>query len=279
MAMLHRIGMAVLVGMCMGAEPAMAQPLLLGGTQLAPENSYSYLGAIMPFAGGRLGSGWFGTVFSNYLTYNYNYDYGGLISKLPPTLAQAIFKELGTTNPLARVQVSAPGIQGGIGYAWQGSDYQLALSGALGYQYFLVSIHTLGKTVSLDETIPVSPTTPKQIYLSTGGPLGGTVSFTPQVQAHYDFTPVLYVSTMASYSFGQRAYWSRFRGGIRPLSWLSFGPEGVLQGGVNYRIHQVGVFISVALGDGWSVEGEGGINYTSGLPSTGYGGLSFAKVL
>jgi hypothetical protein len=105
------------------------------------------------------------------------------------------------------------------------------------------------------------------------------VTFTPQIQAHYDFTPVLYVSTMASYSFGQRAYWSRFRGGVRPVSWLSIGPEGVLQGGVNYHIHQVGAFISVALGDGWSVEGEGGVNYTGGLSSTGYGGFSFAKTL
>ena len=230
MAMRCRIGMVVLVGVCMGVEPAMAQSLLLGGTQLAPGNSYSYLGAIMPFAGARLGSGWFGTVFANYLTYHYN------------------------TTPT--VSVKAPGIQGGLGYAWQGAAYQLALSGALGYQYF--SLHP---------------------DLGAGGPVGGIVTFSPQIQASYDFTPMLYASTIASYSFGQRAYWSRFRGGIRPVSWLSFGPEGILQGGINYRIRQVGAFISVALGDGWRVEGEGGVNYTSGLGSTGYGGFSFTKTL
>ncbi|WP_409409366.1 cellulose biosynthesis protein BcsS [Acidithiobacillus ferriphilus] len=242
MAMRHRIGMVVLVGVCMGVGgPAMAQPLLLGGTQWAPENSYSYLGAIMPFAGGRLGSGWFGTVFANYLTYHFQAGY-----------------------PSEKVGAKVPGFNAGVGYGWQGPSYQLAISGSLGYQYF--SIH------------PYDVVTNRQPQ-PVGGPLGGTVTFTPQVQAHYDFTPMLYVSTMASYSFGQRAYWSRFRGGIRPVSWLSFGPEGVLQGGVNYRIHQVGAFISVALDDGWSVEGEGGVNYISGLPSTGYGGFSFAKTL
>ncbi|MGC9216467.1 cellulose biosynthesis protein BcsS [Acidithiobacillus sp.] len=241
MAMRHRIGMAVLMGMCMGVDPAMAQPLLLGGTQLAPENSYSYLGAIMPFAGSRLGSGWFGTVFATYLTYHFQAGY-----------------------PTEKVSAKVPGFNAGLGYGWQGPSYQLAISGSLGYQYF--SIHPYD-VVTNGQPKPV------------GGPLGGTVTFTPQIQARYDFTPMLYASTMASYSFGQRAYWSRFRGGIRPVSWLSFGPEGVLQGGVNYRIHQVGAFISVALGDGWSVEGEGGVNYTSGLPSTGYGGFSFAKAL
>ncbi|MHB1281701.1 MAG: cellulose biosynthesis protein BcsS [Acidithiobacillus sp.] len=232
--MRHRIGIAVLMGLCIGVGvgvgPAMAQPLLLGGTQMAQENSYSYLGAIMPFAGTRLGSGWFGTVFANYLAYRYH-----------------------TTRT---VSVKAPGVQGGLGYAWGGTAYQLALSGALGYQYF--SVHP---------------------DLGAGGPVGGAVTFTPQIQARYDFTPMLYASTMASYSFGQRAYWSQFRVGVRPVSWLSFGPEGVLQGGINYRIHQVGAFVSVALGDGWRVEGEGGVNYISGLPSTGYGGFSFAKTL
>jgi len=131
--MRHWIGIAVLMGLCMGVgvEPTMAQPLLLGGTQMAQENSYSYLGAIMPFAGARLGSGWFGTIFANYLAYHYH-----------------------TTRT---VSVKAPGVQGGLGYAWGGTAYQLALSGALGYQYF--SVHS---------------------DLGAGGPVGGTVTFTPR---------------------------------------------------------------------------------------------------
>ncbi|MBN6740936.1 cellulose biosynthesis protein BcsS [Acidithiobacillus sp. MC6.1] len=226
---------AALMGLLAGAGPAMAQPLLLGGTQLAPQNSYSYLGAILPFAGARLGSGWYGTVFANYLTYHY----ATTQNKTPVT-----------------VGVTAPGIQGGVGYAWQGAAYQLALSGALGYQYF--SSHP---------------------DFAAGGPLGSTVTFMPQIQARYDFTSTLYASTIASYSFGQRAYWSRFQGGYQPVHWLSFGPEGILQGGVDYRIRQVGAFASIALGDGWNVVGEGGVTYTRGLPSTGYASFSFARTL
>lgn len=233
----------VMLGLCTVTSPAMSHSLLLGGTQLAPENSYSYLGAILPFAGDRLGSGWFGTVFANYLTYHFQ-----------------------AGDPSTQVGAKAPGVNAGVGYAWQGASYHLALSGSLGYQYF--SVHPYD--VAMQNTRLLQP---------VGGPLGDTVTFTPQIQAQYDFTSQLYASAMASYSFGQRAYWSRFRGGFRPLSWLSFGPEGVLQGGVNYRIHQVGAFIAFTLGDGWSVEGEGGVNYTSGLPSTGYGGFSFAKTL
>ena len=225
---------AALVGMLAAASPAMAQPLLLGGTEVAPQNSYSYFGAALPFAGARLGSGWYGTVFANYLTYHY-------------TITQ--------NNSPVTVGVAARGIQSGVGYAWQGAAYQLALSGALGYQYF--SVH------------PSSA--------AGGGPLGSTLTFMPQVQARYDFTSSLYVSTIANYSFGPRAYWSRFRGGYRPVHWLSLGPEAIFLGGDNYRIRQLGVFAGIALGDGWSVVGEGGLTYASGLHRTGYASLSFAK--
>ncbi|MHB1618637.1 MAG: cellulose biosynthesis protein BcsS [Sulfuricella sp.] len=231
------IGMAVVLGTFAATSPVIAQSLLLGGTQWEPQNSYSYLGAIVPFAGARLGSGWFVSAFADYLTYHYD-----------------------TGNPSVRVSTKAPGINGGVGYAWQGPAYQLALSASLGYQYFSVQ--------------------PTQVDgAAIPGPKSDTVTFTPQIQARHDLTSDLYASTIANYSFGQSAYWSRFRGGYQPVYWLSFGPEGILQGGVNYRIRQVGAFISLALGDGWSLDGEGGVAYNSGLPSMGYVGLSFAKAL
>jgi len=217
--------------------PAMAtaQSLLLGGTQWGPQNSYSYLGGILPVEGGALGNGWFVTTFASYLTYQYH-----------------------SGNPAELVQTRAPGFNAGLGYAWKGASYALALSGSVGYQYFSVTPRDLPNSAS-----------PK--------PRGNVATFTPQVQARYNLSKKLYLSTIDSYSFGQEAYWSRFRGGYQPVWWIQVGPEGILQGGPNYRIRQLGAFASFQLGHGWGIGLEGGINYSAGLKNTGYGSFSFSK--
>ena len=217
--------------------PAMAaaQNLLLGGVQWGPQNSYSYLGGVLPVAGGQLGKGWFVTAFASYLTYQYR-----------------------SGNPIELVQTKVPGFNAGIGYAWKGASYAVALSGSVGDQYFSVAPHDL----------PNAP--PPR-------PEGNVATFTPQIQARYDLSHQFYLSTIDSYSFGQSAYWSRFRGGYQPVWWLSVGPEGIIQGGQNYRIRQIGAFASFQLGHGWGIELEGGVTYSSGLDNTGYGGFSFSK--
>lgn len=214
---------------------AAAQNLLLGGVQWGPQNSYSYLGGVLPVAGGQLGKGWFVTAFASYLTYQYR-----------------------SGNPIELVQTKVPGFNAGIGYAWKGASYAVALSGSVGDQYFSVAPHDLPN---------VPPPRPE----------GNVATFTPQIQARYDLSHQFYLSTIDSYSFGQSAYWSRFRGGYQPVWWLSVGPEGIIQGGQNYRIRQIGAFASFQLGHGWGIELEGGVTYSSGLDNTGYGGFSFSK--
>ena len=218
--------------------PAMAaaQNLLLGGVQWGPQNSYSYLGGVLPVAGGQLGKGWFVTAFASYLTYQYR-----------------------SGNPIEFVQTKVPGFNAGIGYAWKGASYAVALSGSVGDQYFSVAPHEL----------PNAP---------SPQPEGNVPTFTPQIQARYNLSPQFYLSTIDSYSFGQSSYWSRFRGEYQPVWWLSVGPEGIIQGGQNYRIRQMGAFASFQLGQGWGTELEGGITYSSGLDNTGYCGFSFSKM-
>ena len=214
---------------------AAAQDLLLGGVQWGPQNSYSYFGGVLPVAGGQLGKGWFVTAFASYLTYQYH-----------------------SGNPIELVQTKAPGFNAGMGYAWKGASYALALSGSVGDQFFSVTPRVL----------PNAP--PPQ-------PEGNVATFTPQIQARYDLSHQFYLSTSDSYSFGQSAYWSRVRGGYQPMWWLSVGPEGFIQGGQNYHIWQIGAFASCQLGYGWGIELESGVTYSNGLDNTGYGGFSFSK--
>lgn len=92
--------------------------LIIGGTQISEDSSYTHLGALRPSWGGRLGHGWYQSAFVSYLTYDYD------------TEVQAE-----TINVKAR----APGIELGIGYIWDGERHAVNLSLAAGYRNYNLS--------------------------------------------------------------------------------------------------------------------------------------------
>lgn len=93
-------------------------PLVIGGTHIADNNTYTYLGGIRPVWDGELGRGWFHSAIASYLTYSYDTDIGG---------------------SEVEIDARAPGIDFGIGYGWSGPGYSLSLSSALGYRRFDLS--------------------------------------------------------------------------------------------------------------------------------------------
>lgn len=98
----------ILCTWCLPASAASNNLLLIGG-QVSPNGDSGYLGTLVPFAGGRLGSGWFIRPWTEYNTYSY-VGYPGVVN--------------------ARV----PGGSLGFGYAWSGSGWARSLSVAPGWQ-------------------------------------------------------------------------------------------------------------------------------------------------
>ena len=85
------------------------QTLFLGGTQVSPVGTSSYIGLLQPVLGGRLGRGWFVRPWLSYSTYRYRAG-----SKI--------------------VHATAPGGSLGAGYAWSDHSGSRSVSIAPGYQ-------------------------------------------------------------------------------------------------------------------------------------------------
>ena len=93
------------------AATAAAAPrnLFLVGGQLSANGDSAYLGSLIPFAGSRLGRGWFVRPWLQYTTYRY---VGG------PGVVKA----------------HVPGVAFGFGHAWSGAGWSRVLSIAPGWQ-------------------------------------------------------------------------------------------------------------------------------------------------
>jgi len=209
--------------------------LLLGGTQWGAYSSYSYLGALQPLPGARLGQGWFVSGFVNYLDYRYT-----------------------TGFPAQTVRTQAPGGNIGLGYASVAGALHWTLSGAVGYANFNAQPGAVRGAAR-----------PR--------PQGAVWTFTPQVQWDLRLGPQWSLTGIDNYSFGQSSFWTDWRGQWRPTPTLALGPEGILQGGPNYRIHQLGVFAEIGPFSGWQLGFTGGVSFQSGLADSGYAGFSFSK--
>lgn len=96
-----------------------AAPLLfIGGVQASSLGGYAYAGVIKPFAGARLGEGWFHRSVASVLTYRYDATLQGR-----------------TRNVHAR----APGLEVAVGRAWSGERASLELSAGVGLRYTRLS--------------------------------------------------------------------------------------------------------------------------------------------
>jgi len=165
-----------------------------------------------------------------------------------------------TGYPSKTVRTTALGGNLGLGYAGSAGALSWSLSGAVGYANFDAQ----------PSAVPgaARPT-----------PQGAVWTFTPQVQWSYALGHHLALAGIDNYSFGQGSYWTEWRGRWRWTTKFAMGPEGILQGGPNYRIHQVGLFAQIGPFAGWQLGLAGGVSFQSGLKNSGYVGLSFSKTL
>lgn len=95
-----------------------AAPLFIGGVQASSLGGYGYAGVIKPFAGARLGEGWFQRAVASVLTYRYDTTLDGR-----------------TRNVHAR----APGLEYAVGRAWSGERASLELSAGVGVRHTRLS--------------------------------------------------------------------------------------------------------------------------------------------
>ena len=107
---------------------------------------------------------------------------------------------------------------------------------------------------------------------------GDVFTLNPQVQARYDFTPTLDGDLIASYSIGQDTSFSRARLGWKPAGTWRAGVEGIWQSGPNYRVQQRGLFAVKYLENSLAVEVSGGRAEARDGETSGYAGLSLAKM-
>lgn len=96
------------------AQPAPGTPpgwLVFGGAQTSGTSSYSYLGALKPFEGSRLGEGTFHRTIASWLAYEY---------------------ETTLSGRRTMVKARAPGIETGVGHAWKRGATQWEASLSVG---------------------------------------------------------------------------------------------------------------------------------------------------
>lgn len=218
------------------AADAVSPTLLIGGGQASANSGYTYLGAIRPWRGANLGEGWFTRGVASWVSYRY----GTVVA--------------GNT---VDVRANAPGLEGGIGYAWgAGSAFTGDASLALGAR-----------------TTQVTPDVP------TEGPKGTRATLTPQVFVRYDVTSFINAEMRASYSLGTRDRFAKLRLGWHPAPPWRVGVEMVSAAGTTYRDVQRGVFAGAPVAPGWWVDVNAGSSRAREGKQGAYLGVSTSRVL
>jgi len=198
----------------------------LAGSELSPDNSYSYAGLLLPAFGGNLGDGFIQRYWVDRLTYRY--DSAG-----------------------RRIDAESLGAEAALGYVTPTANG--SLSGMLGVLY---------------RNTDLSPDDPDSAAR------GSKWRIKAQGESTQRLAGELELGLMASYVFGQKAYWSRARLGYPLGDGLRAGPELSLQGDPDYRVTQYGAFLSgLRLGTGIQAGLKAGIRDPRDEGSQAYVGL------
>jgi Cellulose biosynthesis protein BcsS len=211
-----------------------ASNVFFGGAQYSRNSSYTYAGLLRPMADAKAGEGWYEKAVASWLTYRYATNLNGQDYE---------------------IRSSAPGVEGGVGYAWKGDTYTFDLSGTIGYRHARVT--------------PIVP--PNEVT-------GNVWTFNPQLQASLAFTPKVEASTIASYAFGQKSAYVRGRLAYKiDPAWFAGLQETYLKG-PNYRINQHGLVVGRSLGNGYAAEISFGQSKPRNESSTGYVAVGLSRV-
>ena len=231
---LRGVAFATLATWALAAAADEPSILLIGGSQGSAVSSYTYLGAIKPMVGASVGRGGFYKTVASWLTYRYDTEIGG-------------------AN--VDVQASAPGIETGVGYAWDSVSFKSDVSLVAGVR-----------------------NTRLRPDVDTDGPSGARLTLTPQLSSRVLLTRSLEADVIASYSFGTRGQFARVRVGAEPAAGWRAGLEAMLAAGPDYRNLQRGGFVGTSVAPGWFVELNAGRAEPHSGSSSSYIGISFSNV-
>ena len=216
-----------------GDAPADAPGMLMiGGVQGSSVNSYAYVGLIRPMRGATPGHGFFWRGVASWLTYRYDTRPAGAAADI-------------------EVKASAPGIDGGAGWAWDDGSFSGDVSLAAGVR------HT---SLSPDVEPGRRPT---------------RLTVTPQLALRYRFSGRIDADAIGAVSSGTRDSFARARLGAEPISGWRAGVEAVVASGPNYRNVNRGLFAGTGVARGWWIEVNAGrTTPQGGQPPSTYAGVS-----
>lgn len=159
--------------------------------------------------------------------------------------------ELGS---LTRIDASGPGLELGAGHAWRHERGTLDLSATLGYRNLHVT--------------PFVPADQKS---------GSVLTLNPQLAASARLGSTTDADLIANYAIGLGSSWVRARVGARPYGSWRAGVEAIFVDGRNYGIRQQGVFLSMPVDAGMSIEFSLGRAKPRDDNASVYAGIAFVR--
>ena len=148
-----------------------------------------------------------------------------------------------------------PGIEGGLGHAWQFGARTLDLSATVGYRNIRLT--------------PFEPEDEKA---------GNIFTLNPQLMAYTPLVGRTDADLIANTSIGLGSSFARLRAGFRPVEGWRTGVETKRLKGDNYETRTAGVFITIPLGGKLSLDFTVGREKPRDDPSVSYGGLAFSML-
>lgn len=227
-----RLGAVVCAGSLSVA--AQAENVVFSGAEGSSNSSYAYLGTVMPMEGETLGRGWYRKAVVNMIRYRFSSTERG---------------------PAEDIYGKVPGIEGGVGHAWQFGARTLDLSATVGYR-----------------NIRLSPFEPKDEKT------GNVITLNPQLMAYTPLVGRFDADLLANYSFGIGSSFARLRTGFRPADGWRTGIETKRLKGDTYETHTAGAFIAIPLSDKFTLDITAGKEKPRDDPSVTYGGIAFSAV-
>lgn len=157
-------------------------------------------------------------------------------------------------GPVTEIDASGAGIEVGAGYAWRDERGTLDLSATVGYRDLHVT--------------PFVPADQKS---------GSVLTLNPQLSASTRLGSMVDADLIANYSIGLGSSWARARIGGKPSGSWRAGVEAIFLDGRNYSIRQQGVFVSVPVDAGTSIEFSVGRSKPRDDNASAYAGITFVR--
>ncbi len=222
---------AAAIALCGAAR---SENVVFSGAEGSSNSSYAYLGTVMPMDGEQLGRGWYRKAVISMIRYRFSSTERGAAEE---------------------VNGKVPGIEGGIGHAWQFGTRRIDLSATIGYR-----------------NIGLAPFEPKDEKS------GNIITLNPQLMAYTPLVGRSDADLIANYSIGLGSSFVRLRAGFRPAEGWRNGVEVKRLKGDTYETRAAGVFIAIPLSKTLSLDFTAGKEKPRDDPSVSYGGLAFSAV-